>query len=139
VDGSTLEGLRNKTQVLREHTGVGLGGMMMVMVEACSHQPLWQLYTDDAAANNQRFAAAMLEALPVGGLLVLDLGFFGFLWFDDFSNPCQHPLRMVSVRWQGAWYHYRTNVLAPQVLSARQVCARYRCRWQIEEAFALTA
>jgi hypothetical protein len=35
------------------------------------------------------------------------------------SNPCMHPLRMVSVLWQGTWYRYLTNVLEPQQLSAR--------------------
>jgi hypothetical protein len=85
VDGSTLEALRKKTQVLRERQGLVLGGKMMVMVEAFSHRPLWQLYTEDAAANDKRFATAIMAALPVGGLLVFDLGFFSFLWFDDFS------------------------------------------------------
>jgi hypothetical protein len=85
VDGSRLEALRNKTQVLREHAGLVLGGKMMVMVEALSHRPLWQLYTDDAAANDQRLVAEILAALPVGGLLVFDLGFFSFVWFDDFT------------------------------------------------------
>jgi hypothetical protein len=178
VDGSTLEALRKKTAVLRERTGLVLAGKMMVMVAAFSHCPLWQLYTEDAAANDKRFAAEILAALPVGGLLVFDLGFFSFLWFDDFtdqqkffvtrmrekiayrtiqelnggpyyrdeiiqvgqyrSHPCQHPLRMVSVLWQGTWYRSLTNVLEPQVLSARQVCELYRRRWRIEEAFALT-
>jgi len=54
------------------------------------------------------------------------------------SHPCQHPLRMVSVLWQGVWYRYLTNVLDPQVLSARQVCELSRRRWRIEDAFALT-
>ena len=54
------------------------------------------------------------------------------------SNPCTHPLRMVSVLWQGAWYRYLTNGLDPQALSARQVCELYRRRWRIEDAFALT-
>ena len=114
----------------------------------------------------------------MGGLLVFDLGFFSFLWFDDFtashrffvtrmrvktayrtvrelssgpsyrdeiiqigqyrSNPCQHPVRMVSVLWQGVWYRYLCNFLDPHVLSARQVCELYRRRWRIEDAFALT-
>jgi hypothetical protein len=178
VDGSTLEALRNKTAVLRERTGRVLAGKMMVMVEAFSHRPWWQYYTADALANDQRFAAEILAAIPPGGLLVFDLGFFSVLWFDDFtaaakcfvtrmrektayrtiqelscgpyhreeiiqvgqyrSKPCQHPLRMVSVRWQGTWYRYLTNVLDPQVLSARQVCELYRRRWRIEDAFALT-
>jgi hypothetical protein len=85
VDGATLEALRKTTQVWREHAGLVLGGKMMVMVEAFSHRPLWQLYTDDAAANDKRFVAEILAALPVGGLLVFDLGFFSFLWFDDFT------------------------------------------------------
>lgn len=178
VDGSTLEALRKKTQVLREREGLVLGGKMMVMVEAFSHRPLWQLYTEDAAANDKRFATEIMAALPVGGLLVFDLGFFSCLWFDNFtdqqkvfvtrmrakiayrtvqmlsqgeyyrdemiqvglyrSTPCTHPLRMVSVLWQGTWYRYLTNVLDPQQLSARQVCELYRRRWRIEDAFALT-
>ena len=178
VDGSTLEALRKKTQILRQREGLVLAGKVMVMVEAFSHRPLWQLYTEDAPANDKRFAAEILAALPVGGLLVFDLGFFSFPWFDDFteqqkcfvtrmrektayrtvqvlsaspyyrdeiiqvgqyrSNPCRHPLRMVSVLWQGAWYRYLTNVLDAQVLSARQVCELYRRRWRIEDAFALT-
>src|SRR5262249_8726686 len=178
VDGSTLEALRKKTQVLRERQGLVLGGKMMVMVEAFSHRPLWQLYTGDAAANDKRFAAEIMTALPIRGLLMFDLGFLSFLCVDDFtaqqkffvtrmrakiasrtvqvlsqgpyyrdeiiqvgqyrSNPCKHPLRMVSVLWQGVWYRYVTNVLDPQVLSARQVCELYRRRWRIEDAFALT-
>jgi hypothetical protein len=86
VDGSTLEALRKKTQVLREREGLVLGGKMIVMVEAFSHRPRWQLYTEDAAANDKRFATEIMAAVPVGGLLVFDLGFFSFLWFDDFTN-----------------------------------------------------
>jgi hypothetical protein len=178
VDGSTLEALRKKAQILRQREGLVLAGKMMVMVEAFSHRPLWQLYTEDAQANDKRFTAEILAVLPVGGLVVCDLGFFSFPWFDHLtdqekyfvtrmrektayrtvqvlsqgpsyhdeiiqvgqyrSNPCVHPLRMVSVLWQGVWYRYLTNVLNPQVLSARQVCELYRRRWRIEDAFALT-
>lgn len=178
MDGSTLEALRKKTEVLRQREGLVLAGKMRVMVEAFSHRPRWQLSTEDAAANDQRLAAELLAALPTGGRLVFDLGFFSVLWFDDFtaqqkffvtrmrektayrpvqvlsqgahdrdeiiqvgqyrSNPCTHPLRMVSVLWQGAWSRDLTNGLDPQALSARQVCELYRRRWRIEEAFALT-
>jgi hypothetical protein len=84
-----------------------------------------------------------LAAIPRGGLVVFDLGFFSFLWVDAFpaqqqcsvtpmrqktayrslevlsqgpyyrdelvklgqyrSNPCRHPLRMISVLWHGQW------------------------------------
>lgn len=178
MDGATLEALRKKTQALRAVPGPALAGRIMVRVEAFSVRPLWQLYTQDAAANDKRFAVQILAELPEGGLLVFDLGLFSFLWFDDCSeqkkffvtrmrqktayrtlavlsqgpyfrdeiiklglyrsNPCRYPLRMVSVLWGGQWYRYLTNVLDPQVLSARQVCELYRRRGRIEDAFLLT-
>jgi hypothetical protein len=54
------------------------------------------------------------------------------------STPCQHPLRRGSVLWQGTWYRYLTHVLDPQTLTARQVGERYRRRWRMAEAFAVT-
>lgn len=178
VDGSTLEALRKKTQTLQGQPDLVLAGRVMAMVEAFTHRPLWQLYTEDAAANDKRFAAEILAAVPLGGLLIFDLGFFSFLWFDDFSdqqkffvtrcrqktayrvtqvlaqtpyyhdeliavglyhsNPCRHPLRLVSVLWRGQWYRYLTNVLDPAQLSARDICELYRRRWRIEDAFLIT-
>jgi hypothetical protein len=69
VDGSTLEALRKKTQTLQAQPGLVLAGRMMAMVEAFTHRPLWQLYTEDAAANDKRFAPEILAAVPRGGLL----------------------------------------------------------------------
>jgi Transposase DDE domain len=86
VDGSTLEALRKKTQTLHAQPGLVLAGRVMAMVEAFTHRPLWQLYTEDAAANDKRFAAEILAAVPLGGLLIVDLGFFSFLGFEDFTK-----------------------------------------------------
>ena len=68
LDGSTLEALRKKTQALQGIDGTVLAGRMMVMVEAFSQRPLWHLYTEDAAANDKRFAPQILAAVPRGGL-----------------------------------------------------------------------
>jgi hypothetical protein len=54
------------------------------------------------------------------------------------SNPCKHPVRIVSVLWGGVWYQYVTNVLDPAMLSACEVAQLYRRRWRIEEAFLQT-
>jgi len=78
VDGSTLEALRKKTQVLQQCEGLVLGGKMMVMVEAFSHRPLWQRDTEDAVAHDKRCATEIRAALPVGGLWGFDLGFSAF-------------------------------------------------------------
>jgi hypothetical protein len=86
MDGSTLEALRTKTPRLRQPEGLVLAGQGMVMVEAFSHRPLWHLSPEDALANDTRCAAAILAALPVGGLVIVDLGCFRFLWFDDFTT-----------------------------------------------------
>jgi DDE family transposase len=103
-DGSTLEAIRKKTQALQTQPGCVLAGRMMVMVEAFTHRPLWQLYTEDAAANDKRFAPEILAALPAGGLLIFDLGFFSFLWFDDFAG--QHKYFVTRLRQKTA---YRTT------------------------------
>jgi hypothetical protein len=102
-DGATREALRKKTQVWRERAGLVLGGKMMVMVEAFSHRPLGQLYTEDAAANAKRLTTEIMAALPVGGLLVFALGFFSFLGLDDCTD--QHKCFVTRMR---AKIAYRT-------------------------------
>ncbi|MBD1927141.1 IS4 family transposase [Trichocoleus sp. FACHB-90] len=177
ADGSTLEELRKKLQALQGE-GTLLGGKMMMVVEAFTHRPVATWYTKQATAHDLNFTQQLLNKLPRGGLLIFDLGFFKFPWFDEFtenqkffvtrlrektayqlnlclssgtyyrdeiiqmgqyrSNPCQHPVRLVSVLWGQTWYNYLTNVLDPSVLSAEQVCELYRRRWRIEDAFLLT-
>lgn len=89
VEGSTREALRKKTQGLREREGLVLGGTRMVLGEACSHRPLWQLDTKDAAARDTRCATESMAALPMGGLLLCALGLCSFLWCDDLTDPQQ--------------------------------------------------
>jgi hypothetical protein len=89
VEGAPLEALRKTTPLWREREGLVLGGKMMVMVAAFSHRPVWQLSTEDAAAHDTRFATERMAALPVGGLLGFDLGFFSFWWVDDFTDQRQ--------------------------------------------------
>jgi hypothetical protein len=86
LDGSPLEALRKKTQVLPRVDGLALAGRMRVRGEAFRPRPLWHRYPDDAAAHDTRFAPQILAALPAGGLVVFDLGFFRFLWVDDFTD-----------------------------------------------------
>ena len=178
ADGSTLEELRKKTKDLMGVDEPVLGGKIMVMVDAFGLRPLWQSYTEDSSANDKRFCQQILDQVPQGGLLIYDLGFFSFGWFDEFtdhnkyfvtrmrhktaykvlgtlsegpyykdqiievgkyrSNPCKHQLRMVSVLWGKSWYRYLTNVLDPEMLSAKDVCDLYRIRWRVEDALLLT-
>jgi hypothetical protein len=178
ADGSTLEALRKKMKSLKAKAGTVLGGKMMMVVDAFTRAPVHVSYNEHPATNDKKFVDEVVEALPVGGLLVFDLGFFSFTLFDTLgaagkffvtrlrgktayrvvevlssgpfykdeiielgqyrSNPCKHRVRHVAALWERTWYHYLTNVLSPEVLSARQVCELYRRRWRIEEAFLLT-
>ena len=86
ADGSTLEALKRKLGSLKEEAAVVLGGKMMMLVSAFSHRPVFAWYTDDAKANDKSWTEALLSHLPEGGLLIFDLGFFSFLWFDAFTE-----------------------------------------------------
>jgi hypothetical protein len=85
ADGSTLEQLRKKLQTLKAQPTV-LAGKMMMVVEAFTHRPVTTWYSQNAKANDKIFCDQLLERLPVGGLLIFDLGFFKFPWFDAFSQ-----------------------------------------------------
>jgi hypothetical protein len=49
-----------------------------MLVEAFTHRPLSAWYTAEATTNEKTWADALLARLPVGGLLIFDLGFFSF-------------------------------------------------------------
>jgi Transposase DDE domain len=177
ADGSSLEALAKKVSSLKEQS-TQLGGKMMMIVTAFSHRPVAAWYSINANAHDQNWCDVLMERLPKGGLLIFDLGFFNFVWFDAFtnaekffltrlrqktaykitktlsqgshyrdqiielgqyrSNPCSHPVRIVSVLWNNRTHIYLTNVLDPKRLSAQQIYELYAQRWRIEEAFLLT-
>lgn len=56
-----------------------------MIVEAFSHRPVGAWYSADAHAHDQNWCDALIERLPKGGLLIFDLGFFNFVWFDGFT------------------------------------------------------
>jgi hypothetical protein len=178
ADASTLEGLQKHFGALRQMSRPVLAGKMLMAVEAFTHRPVAAWYESNPQTNETHWWKALADRLPVGGLLIVDMGFYGFEWFDALSetgkfvltrqkhkvryqtvrvlsqgqryqdqiiqmglhhtNPCRHPMRLVSVLWGTTWHHYLTNVLDPKQLSAQQVCELYRQRWRIEDAFNLT-
>jgi len=85
ADGSTLEALRRKLKALQEQEKT-LAGKMMMVVEAFTHSPVAIWYTQNSKANDKNWCDQLLERLPVGGLLIFDLGFFKFPWFDAFTQ-----------------------------------------------------
>lgn len=86
ADGSTLEQLRKTSTELRRKDGAALGGKMLVIVDALRHAPMAAFYQSQASINDKQFNDQMLAALPVGGLMVIDAGFFSFALFDSFTD-----------------------------------------------------
>ncbi|MBD2518073.1 IS4 family transposase [Nostoc sp. FACHB-973] len=85
ADGSTLEALRRKLKALQEQEKT-LAGKIMMVVEAFTHRPVTTWYTENSKVNDKTWCDKLLEQLPVGGLLIFDLGFFKFPWFDAFTE-----------------------------------------------------
>lgn len=84
ADGSTLEAVAKRLDSLPAPAS-GLGGKMMMIVEAFCHRPVAAWYSANAHAHDQNWCDALIERLPKGGLLIFDLGFFNFVWFDAFT------------------------------------------------------
>ncbi|QIR40958.1 IS4 family transposase [Tolypothrix sp. PCC 7910] len=88
ADGSTLEALRRKLKALQDKEKI-LAGKIMMVVEAFHHRPVATWYTTNSKANDKTWCEQLLERLPTGGLLIFDLGFFKFPWFDAFTESDQ--------------------------------------------------
>ncbi|MEH1831485.1 MAG: IS4 family transposase [Nostoc sp.] len=85
ADGSTLEALTRKLKALQD-TEKTVAGKIMMVVTAFTHNPVTVWYTPNSTANDKTWCDKLLEHLPVNGLLIFDLGFFKFPWFDEFTN-----------------------------------------------------
>jgi len=142
ADGSTLEALKKKMEGLRDKTAV-CGGKMMMVVEAFSHVTVCAFYTDNSGANDKIFVGQLLGRLPVGGLMVFDLGFFSFPFFDAFSEGNKYfvtrlrektAYRVVGELSRGQYWRdeiiemgkYRSN---PCKWRVRKVSVQWKGRW----------
>lgn len=85
ADGSTLEALRLKLKALKGEEKT-LAGKIMMVVEAFTHRPITTWYTQNSKSNDKVWCDKLLARLPDGGLLIFDLGFFKFPWFDEFTE-----------------------------------------------------
>ncbi|MDH6057269.1 transposase [Chrysosporum ovalisporum APH033B] len=95
-----------------------LAGKMLMVVEAFAHTPVAAWYDADGKINETRWWQGLLEPLPHGGLLVVDMGFYGFEWFDSLTAPGKYVLtrqkekvryRVTGVLSQGS--HYKGEII----------------------------
>ena len=105
ADGSTLEALRRKLKELRERE-TPLGGKMLAVVDLFTRRPQQTWYTEQAQANDKSFCRQLLEALPVGGLVVFDLGWFGFPFFDQLTAEGKFFITRLREKTAYKWSKY---------------------------------
>lgn len=86
ADGSTLERLQRKMGSLHDLSKAPLAGKIMMVVAAFSKRPIAAWYEEEANTHDRNWQVELLNTLPVNGLLVFDLGFFEFDWFDRFTE-----------------------------------------------------
>lgn len=92
VDGSTLDALLRRTALLREQPGHPLAGRMTALLSVLSRQPQQVWYEPDPQAHDQRFWEQILPAVPVGSLLLFDLGYTNYPVFAALSTSGRHWL-----------------------------------------------
>ena len=85
LDGTILEALFRKLKALREVAEAPFAGQLAVICDLATHLPAKLFYTDDPGANDKAVLPRLLAWLPQGSLLVFDLGFFAFTFFDDLT------------------------------------------------------
>nr|CAO88444.1 unnamed protein product [Microcystis aeruginosa PCC 7806] len=81
ADGSTLEQLRKSLKASEKESGK-LAGRIMMIVEAFTQVPVTVWYQKNERCNDKVWVEQLINELPTSGLLVVDLGFFSFPWFD---------------------------------------------------------
>ena len=85
VDGTTLEALFRKLQSLREAPDAALAGHLGVVCDLFTHLPAKVWWAEDPATNDKAFIPALLAWLQPESLLVVDLGYFAFPFFDQLT------------------------------------------------------
>jgi len=86
LDGSTLEALSRKLEALREHPDAPLAGHIVTAVDLLTHLPAAVWWADDPSSNDKALLPQVKPWLQASSLLVFDLGYFAFTWFDDLTD-----------------------------------------------------
>lgn len=107
LDGTTLDALFRKLQALQEVPEAPLAGHLAVVVDLVTHLPTKVWFGEDPRADDKTFLPQVLDWLPQNSLLVFDLGYFAFPFFDQLTR-------------QGSWFVTRlrnkTSYTVQQVL-----------------------
>lgn len=85
-DGSTLDALLRKVGLLREAETNPLAGRRLALLDLVTRLPKQVWYEATAQAHDQRFLPQVLAELSAGMLLIFDLGFTNFTFFQQLTT-----------------------------------------------------
>ena len=86
LDGSTLDVLLRKVDLLQGAEKPVLAGRMAALLNVVTHLPQQVWYEEDSAAHDQRFWERVLSSLTSGLLLLFDLGFLNYARDDQLTE-----------------------------------------------------
>lgn len=86
VDGTVLEALFRKLGSLREAPTAPLAGHLVAVVDLFTHLPCRLWWSNDPSSNDKAALPDLLAWLVPNSLLVFDLGYFSFPFFDALSD-----------------------------------------------------
>jgi hypothetical protein len=101
IDGSTLEALFRKVGPLRAEPEPVLGGKMFGLLDLPSKLPIQLWYNPDPNATDPSFLDRVKQLIGSDTLLLFDLGFYSFVWFDWLTT---NTVAFVTRAKQGAAY-----------------------------------
>jgi hypothetical protein len=86
LDGMTLDQVSKRLPALRGSALARLPGKLATVFDVRAQ--LWQQvdFIEDAQQNDKVAARGLLAGLPSGSLILADLGYFAFKWFDDLTD-----------------------------------------------------
>jgi hypothetical protein len=86
LDGMTLDKVSKRLPALRGSDAMHLAGKVAAVFDLRAQ--LWRtiIFGEDAQANDKRVARELLTGLAAGSLLLADLGYFAFKWFDALTD-----------------------------------------------------
>jgi hypothetical protein len=90
LDGSALDAMLRKVDLLREREGNALAGRLGCLLNAASLLPEEVWCEVDSQAHDQNFWERASAKLPTGGLLLFDLGFINYTWFNALSEQVRY-------------------------------------------------
>lgn len=82
LDGTTLEALFRKLDSLREAPDAPLAGHLVAATDLTTHLPAKLWWADDPLTNDKALIPQIVSCLSANTLLVFDLGYFAFSFFD---------------------------------------------------------